>query len=70
MNNQRRALLIIYILSIAISAILFSTFMSMQVHDTEYTSYTKAVSTSEGIFFAENMEDYALLYRMNNNGNV
>ncbi len=70
MKNQRRALLIIYILSIAVSTILFSFFMKNNVHDTEYTSYTKSVITSEGIYFSENMEDYALIYRMDTSGRV
>ncbi len=70
MNNQRRALLVIYVLSIAISTILFSIYMSKNVHGTEYTSYTKSSATNEGVYFVENMEEYALLYRMNNNGRV
>lgn len=70
MNIRKRLLPIIYIVSIAVSAIIFSFVMARNVHDTEYTSYTRAMVTSEGIYFCENLEDHGLLYRLTTKGKV
>ena len=70
MNIRKRLLPIIYIVSIAVSAVIFAFVMSKNVHDTEYTSYTRSLVTNEGIYFSENLEDFALLYRLTSKGKV
>ena len=70
MSYRFRIITCICILSVLVSLVIFSDGLSHIAHDPDYSSFSSGVSTTNGVYFAENWNGYGRIYNMDFNGKV
>lgn len=70
MNLRRRIVIILYIISFAISVFIFTAVMSNRYDRVEYTAYTHGASSGGKVYLAENLAGCGRIFRMDTDGDV
>ncbi len=70
MSLRKRIVIVLYILSLTISLFIFSFIMSRNAINIECTSYSFCAVDGGNIYYAQNLRDTGIIFKMDGGGNV